>query len=84
MTQCRGEMMVDRLRGILGRVVDGVSPGQGYRDFVSYFGIPVSEFSLIHRDELIDEVSDVGKKDEEETDWIHSPLLFIWCTQPST
>jgi hypothetical protein len=48
--------MVDRLRGISGRVDDGVVPGQGYQDFVSNFGIPESEFPLTHRDELIDEV----------------------------
>jgi hypothetical protein len=57
-----GEMMVDRLRGILGRVDDGVSPGQGYRDFVSM--IPVSEFPLTNCDELIDEVwGDKGRRD---------------------
>jgi hypothetical protein len=61
MTQRRGEMMVDRLWGMLGRVDDGVSPGQGYRDFVSHFGIPVSKFPFTHRDELIDEVSDVRR-----------------------
>ena len=58
MTKSRKETMVGRWRGILGRLDDGVAPGQGYRDFVSYFGIPVSEFPLTYRcDELIDEVS---------------------------
>jgi hypothetical protein len=66
-TQCRREMMVDRWRGVMGRVDDGVAPGKGYRDFVSYFGMPVSEFLLAHRDELIDEISDsdVGERGEE-------------------
>ena len=51
-------MMVDRGQGILGRVDDGVSPGQGYRDILSCFIIPVNEFQLTYqRDELIDEVS---------------------------
>jgi hypothetical protein len=65
MTQSRKEMMVDRWRGILGKVDDRVAPGQGYRDFVSYFGIPVSEFQLTYRrDELIDEVSVWGGKEQ--------------------
>ena len=54
--------MADRWRGLLGRVDDGVDPGQGYRDFLSCFGIPVSGFPLTYLDELIDEVSDVGRK----------------------
>ena len=57
-------MMVDRWRGILGKVNDVVALEQGYRDFFSYFGIPVSKFQLTYRhDELIDEVStSVGRK----------------------
>jgi hypothetical protein len=55
-------MMVVRWRGILGRVDDGAAPGQGYRGILSYFDILVSEFPLTDRDELIDEVSDVGRK----------------------
>jgi hypothetical protein len=56
-------MMVVRWRGILGRVDDGVALVQGYRDILSSFGIPVSEFQLTYRrDELIDEVLDVGRK----------------------
>jgi hypothetical protein len=55
--------MVVRWRGILGRVDDGVAPVQGYRDFLSWFGIPVSEFQLTYwRDELIDQVSVWGGK----------------------
>jgi len=54
--------MVDQWRGILGRVDDGVVPGQCYRDFISCFGIPVSEFPLTYRDGLIDEC---GKKRDE-------------------
>ena len=54
--------MADRWPGTLERVEDKAAPGRGYRDFLSYFGIPVSEFPLTHRDELIDEVSDVGRK----------------------
>ena len=41
---------------------DEAAPGRGYRDFLGYFRIPVSEFPLTHRDELIDEVSDVRRK----------------------
>jgi hypothetical protein len=37
------EMMEVRWRGILGRVDDGLALGKGYRDFVRYFGIPVSD-----------------------------------------
>jgi hypothetical protein len=37
-------------------------PGEAVETFVSYFGIPVSEFPLTHRDGLTDEVSDVGRK----------------------
>jgi hypothetical protein len=55
-------MMADRWRGILWRVDDGVAPGKGYRDFLSCFGIPVGEFPLTYRDELIDEVFSVGRK----------------------
>ena len=50
----------DRWQGILWRVDDGVAPGKGYRDFLSCFGIPVSEILLTYREELVDEVSDVG------------------------
>jgi hypothetical protein len=49
--------MADRWRGALGRVDNEVAPGQGYQDFLSSFGIAVSEFPLTYRDELIDEVS---------------------------
>jgi hypothetical protein len=51
-------MMADRWRGGLGRVDNEVAPGQGYRDFLSSFGIPVSKFLLTYRDELIGEVSE--------------------------
>ena len=52
--------MVDRWRGVLGRVDALV---QGYRDFLSCFGIPMSEFQLTYRrDELIDQVSVWGGK----------------------
>jgi hypothetical protein len=55
--------MVDRWWGILGRVDDGIAPGQGYRDILSCFGIQVSEFQLTYRrDELIDQVSVWGGK----------------------
>jgi hypothetical protein len=72
MTQGGREMMADRWRGILGRVDNGVAPGQGYRDFLSYFGFPVSEFPLTYRDELIDEVSvwEEPEKGGEEIAWI--------------
>jgi hypothetical protein len=53
--------MEDRWRGIR-RVGDGVALGQGYRDILSCFGIPVSEFPLTYRDELIDKVSVWGGK----------------------
>jgi hypothetical protein len=70
--------MADRWRGILGRVDDGVAPGQGYRDLLSCFGIPVSEFPLTYRDELIDEVS-VGRKGAKRL--LDSlTVLFIWHT----
>ena len=52
-------MTGNRWLGTLERVDDEAAPGRGYRDFLSYFGIPVSEFPLTHRDELI---SDVGRK----------------------
>jgi hypothetical protein len=55
--------MVNRWRGILGRVDEGVAPVQGYRDFLSCFGILVSGFQLTYRsDELIDEISVWGGK----------------------
>ena len=62
MIQCRRETTADRWLGTLERGDDEAAPGRGYRDFFSYFGIPVSEFLLTHRDELIDEVSDVRRK----------------------
>ena len=61
-------MMVDRWRGILGSVDDGVAPRLDYRDFLSCFGIPVSEFQLTYR---------CGEERGEEIGWIHSPLLYI-------
>ena len=72
--------MVDRLRDILGRRVDdGVAPGQGYRDFLNYFGIPVSEFQLRYRhDELIDEVSVWRGKGRR--DWLDSLTATLYMT----
>ena len=81
--------MVDRWRGILGRVNDGVAPRQGYREFVSYFDVPVSEFPLTYgRDKLIDEVSISVCRGKGRRDWLNSltsataPLFFIWRTIP--
>jgi hypothetical protein len=54
--------MADGWRGILGRVDDGVAPGQGYQDLLNCLGIPVSGFPLTYHDELIDEVSVWGGK----------------------
>jgi hypothetical protein len=80
-------MMADRWQGILGRVSDGAAPGQGYRDFLSYFGIPVSENPLTYRDELIDEVLVWGRKGRR--DCLDSPTATLYMaynpiTQPST
>jgi hypothetical protein len=69
-------MMADRWRGILWRVDDGVAPGKGYRDFLSCFGIPVGEFPLTYRDELIDEVSVWGGKGQR----LRFTAIFIWRT----
>ena len=55
-------MMADRRRDTLGRVDDGVAPGEGYRDLFSCYGILMSEFPLTYCDELIDEVSVRGGK----------------------
>ena len=52
--------MAGRWPGILGRVDDGVALGKSYRDFLSFFGIPVSEFPLTYRDEFINEVYEVS------------------------
>ena len=49
--------MADRRRDTLGRVDDGVAPGKSYRDFISCYGILMSEFLLTYCDELIDEIS---------------------------
>ena len=80
--------MVVRWRGILRRVDDGVALVQGYRDFLSCFGIPMSEFRLTYRrDELIDEVSVWGGKGRR--DWLDSLTATLYTvynpiTQPST
>jgi hypothetical protein len=51
-TQGVRETMADRWEGIcLGRVDDGVALGQGYRDFLGCFGIPVRVFPLTYRDD---------------------------------
>jgi hypothetical protein len=76
-------MMVDRLQDILGRKVDdGVAPGKGYRDFLNYFGIPVSEFQLTYRhDELIDEAYEIsvwGGKGRR--DWLDSLTATLYMT----
>ena len=79
--------MVDRWRGMLGRVNDGVAPGKGYRDFLSCFGIPVSEFKLTYWcDGLIDEISVWGGKGRRDRlDSLTATVLFICrtITQPS-
>ena len=49
-------------------VDDGVAPGLDYRDFLSSFGISVSEFQLTYG---------CGEESGEKIRWIHSPLLFI-------
>ena len=79
--------MADRWPGTLERVDDQVALGRGYRDFLSYFGIPVSEIPLTHRDELIDEVQTWGGR--RRRDWLDSltTTLYMACnpfTQPST
>ena len=52
--------MAGRWPGILGRVDDGIAPGQSYRDFLSFFDIQVSEFPLTYRDEIIEEAYEVS------------------------
>jgi hypothetical protein len=79
--------MAVRWRGILGRPDDGVAPGQGYRDILSYFGIPVSEFPLTYREELIDEVSVWGGKGRRDClDSLTATLYMAYNpnTEPST
>jgi hypothetical protein len=87
MTQYRREMMVDRSRGILGRA-DGVALGKGYRDFVSYFSIPLSEFqSAYQRDELIEEVSvweGKGRRDCLDSLTVTLYMAYNPITQPFT
>ena len=74
--------MADRWPGTLERVDDEAALSRDYRDFLSYFGIPVSEFPLTHRDELIDEVSDVGRKAAKRLiGFIHHYSLYP-ITQP--
>ena len=57
MTQGRREMMAGQWRDTLGRVENGVDPGRGYRNILSYFGTLMIEFPLTYCDELIGEVS---------------------------
>jgi hypothetical protein len=88
MAQGERGMVAVRWQGILGRVDDGVAPGQGYRDILSYFGIPVSEFPLTYREELIDEVSVWGRKGRRVwlLDLLTATLYMAYnpITQPST
>jgi hypothetical protein len=87
MTQGERGMMAVRWRGILGRPDDGVAPGQGYRDILSYLGIPVSVFPLTYREELIDDVSVWGGKGRRDClDLLTTTLYMSYnpITQPST